>query len=105
MDLILLVKTVRMEADIWEHQSTLDRSDVLIQNKRRMLVHNPLLAAVDNLERRQLLVIRSMSQSQLSSDPRVINGLAKKRTQARISLHDIGSDGLIEMPAHYVCLL
>ena len=34
MDLILLVKVVRMEADIREHQPTLDRSGVLIQNKR-----------------------------------------------------------------------
>jgi hypothetical protein len=34
MDLILLAKVVRMEADIREHQPTLDRSGVLIQNKR-----------------------------------------------------------------------
>ena len=55
MDLILLAKVVRMEADIREHQSTLDRSGVLIQNKRGTLVPNPILAVVDNLERRQLL--------------------------------------------------
>ena len=57
LDLILLAKVVRCEADIREHQETLDRSGVLIQNKRGTLVPNPLLAVVDNLERRQLVII------------------------------------------------
>ena len=100
MDLILLAKVVRMEADIREHQTTLDRSGVLISNKRGTLIPNPLLAVVDNLERRQLAVIRSMSLNQLSSDPRTINGTAKNETQARGLLHDIGVEGLIAMPAH-----
>ena len=100
MDLILLAKVVRMEADIREHQSTLDRSGVLISNKRGTLIPNPLLAVVDNLERRQLAVIRSMSLNQLASDPRTINGTAKNETQARGLLHDIGVEGLIAMPAH-----
>ena len=100
MDLILLAKVVRMEADIREHQSTLDRSGVLIQNKRGTLVPNPLLAVVDNLERRQLAVIRSMSLNQMSSDPRTLNGSAKNENQARELLHDLGVEGLIAMPAH-----
>jgi len=100
MDLILLAKVVRMEADIREHQSTLDRSGVLIQNKRGTLIPNPLLAVVDNLERRQLAVIRSMSLNQLSSDPRTLNGSAKNENQARELLHDLGVEGLIAMPAH-----
>ena len=89
-----------MEADIREHQSTLGRSGVLISNKRGTLIPNPLLAVVDNLERRQLAVIRSMSLNQLASDPRTINGTAKNETQARGLLHDIGVEGLIAMPAH-----
>ena len=47
LDRILLSKVVRMEADIWAHQQTLDRSGVIIQNKRGTLVTNPLLAVVD----------------------------------------------------------
>ena len=100
MNLILLAKVVRMEADIREHQSTLDRSGVLIQNKRGTLIPNPLLAVVDNLERRQLAVIRSMSLNQLSSDPRTLNGSAKNENQARELLHDLGVEGLIAMPTH-----
>ena len=72
----MLAKVVRCEADIREHQETLDRSGVLIQNKRGTLVPNPLLTVVDNLERRQLAIIRSMSLNQLASDPRTINGSA-----------------------------
>ena len=100
MDLILLAKVVRMEADIREHQSTLDRSGVLIQNKRGTLIPNPLLAVADNLERRQLAVIRLMSLNQLSSDPRTLNGSAKNENKARELLHDLGVEGLIAMPTH-----
>ena len=77
MDMILLAKVVCKEADIWGHQSTPERCGVLIKNKRGTLVHNPFLAVVDTLERRQLADIRSMSLNQLFSDPRTIDGLAK----------------------------
>ena len=98
LDLILLAKVVRCEADIREHQETLDRSGVLIQNKRGTLVPNPLLAVVDNLERRQLAIIRSMSLNQLASDPRTVNGTSKNENDVRQVLHQIGVEGLIAMP-------
>ena len=100
MDLILLAKVVRMEADIREHQETLDKSGVLIQNKRGTLIPNPLLSVVDTLERRQLAVIRSMSLNQLTADPRTINGSAKNETHARSMLTELGVEGLIAMPSH-----
>lgn len=97
MDLLLLAKVVRMEADIRQHQETLDRSGVLIQNKRGTLVANPLLAVIDTLERRQMAVIRSMSLNQLASDPRTINGAARTTVDARNTLQSLGDD-LIAMP-------
>ena len=51
MDLILLAKVVRMEADIRKHQETLDRSGVLIKNQRGTLIPNPLISVIDTLER------------------------------------------------------
>ena len=48
LDVILLAKVVRREADVRDHQSTLDRSSVLVQNKSRTLVRNNLFAVVDN---------------------------------------------------------
>jgi len=98
MDLLLLAKVVRMEADIREHQETLDRSGVIIQNKRGTLITNPLLAVIDTLERRQLAVIRSMSLNQMQSDPRTVNGAARNEDHARGLLKDIGIKGLIAMP-------
>ena len=89
---------MRCEADIREHQETFDRSGVLIQNKRGTLVPNPLLAVVDNLERRQLAIIRSMSLNQLASDPRTVNGTSKNENDVRQILHQIGVEGLIAMP-------
>jgi len=100
LDLILLAKIVRMEADIREHQETLDDAGVLIQNKRGTLIPNPLLAVVDTLERRQLAVIRSMSLNQLASDPRTVNGSVKNETNAKSTISQLGVEGLIAMPSH-----
>lgn len=98
MDLLLLAKVVRMEADIRKHQETLDRSGVLIQNKRGTLVANPLLAVIDTLERRQMAVIRSMSLNQQASDPRTINGAARTVGDARNTMQSFSDDDLIAMP-------
>jgi hypothetical protein len=98
MDLLLLAKVVRMEADIRQHQLTLDRSGVLIQNKRGTLVPNPLLSVVDTLERRQMAVIRSMSLNQMASDPRTINGAAQAAGNARSAISYFEEEGLIAMP-------
>ena len=98
MDLLLLAKVVRLEADIRKHQETLDRSGVLIQNKRGTLVANPLLAVIDTLERRQMAVIRSMSLNQQASDPRTINGAARTVGDARNTMQSFSDDDLIAMP-------
>ena len=98
MDLLLLAKVVRMEADIRKHQDTLDRSGVLIQNKRGTLVPNPLISVIDTLERRQLSVIRSMSLNQQASDPRTLNASAQVANESRNVLRYLAGDDLIAMP-------
>lgn len=98
MDLLLLAKVVRMEADIRRHQETLDRTGVLIKNKRETLVANPLLAVIDTLERRQLAVIRSMSLNQMHADPRTINATARKADDARSVMASFEEEDLIAMP-------
>jgi hypothetical protein len=98
MDLILLAKVVRMESDIRKHQETLDKSGVLIQNKRGTLIPNPLLAVIDTLERRQMAIIRSMSLNQMHSDPRTINAAARATVDARSTMQSFSDDGLIAMP-------
>jgi hypothetical protein len=98
LDLILLAKVVRMEADIRSHQETLDRSGVLIQNKRGTLIPNPLLSIVDTIERRQLAVIRSMSLNQMASDPRTINSTAMTQIDAKAKMSSFEDDDLIAMP-------
>lgn len=98
MDLILLAKVVRMEADIRKHQDTLDRSGVLIQNKRGTFIPNPLISVIDTLERRQLAVIRSMSLNQMASDPRTVNGTAKNLNDSRMVMNFLAGDDLIAVP-------
>ena len=98
MDLLLLAKVVRMEADIRKHQDVLDRSGVLIKNQRGTMIPNPLIAVIDTLERRQLAVIRSMSLNQQASDPRTLNAAAKNVNEGRQVLGSLAADDLIAMP-------
>jgi len=100
MDLLLLAKVVRMEADIRKHQAMLDRTGVLTENKRGTVIPNPLLAVVDTLERRQLAVIRSMSLNQTASDPRTINGAARNANNAFDALRAFSDDGLLALPVN-----
>ena len=60
MDLILLAKSVKMEADIRADQVELDIVGMMVENKRGTQIPNPLISVIDTLERRQLDVIRSM---------------------------------------------
>ena len=100
MDLLLLAKVVRMEADIRKHQTVLDRTGVLMENKRGTPIPNPLLTVIDTLERRQMAVIRSMSLNQTASDPRTINGAAQNANKAFDALRAFSDDGLIALPVN-----
>ena len=98
MDLILLAKVVRIEADIRKHQHTLDRSGVLIKNKRETLIANPLLSVIDTLQRQQLSIIRSMSLNQQASDPRTINSRMGNAQSDRATIESQGIEGLLATP-------
>ena len=98
MDLILLSKIVRLEADIRQHQETLERSGILIKNKRETLIVNPLVSVIDTLERRQLAIIRSMSLNQTANDPRTLNMPARDQDQARALTGDNAPDSLLARP-------
>lgn len=98
MELILLAKIVKMEADIRAAQVELDAVGMMVENKRGTQIPNPLISVIDTLERRQLAVIRSMSLNQTASDPRTINGTAKVEDKARATLKTYGVEGLIAQP-------
>ena len=100
MDLILLAKIVKMEADIRAAQIELDAMGMIVENKCAIPIPNPPLSVIDTLERRRLAVIRSMSLNQTASDPRTINGSAEVEVKARAALKNFGIEGLISQPAH-----
>ena len=100
MDVILLAKIVKMEADIRAAQIELDAMGMIVENKCAIPVPNPFLSVIDTLERRQLAVIRSMSLNQTASDPRTINGSAKVECEAIAAPRDVGVEGLIAQPTH-----
>jgi hypothetical protein len=98
MDLLLLAKVVRMEADIRSYQSQVEAQGSIVENQRGTQIPNPLLAIIDTVERRQLAVIRSMSLNQQASDPRTLNGSAKNVSNARAAVDDASANGLIALP-------
>ena len=98
MDLLLLAKVVRMEADIRSYQSQVEAQGTIVENQRGTQIPNPLLTIIDTVERRQLAVIRSMSLNQQASDPRTLNGSAKNQSKARDAINDASEGGLLAMP-------
>ena len=98
MDLLLLAKVVRMEADIRQCQRELDIGGIIIVNQSGTPIPNPMLTVVDTLERRQLAVIRSMSLNQTASDPRTLNGAANADCSTSVVLRNLGASGLIAKP-------
>jgi len=98
MDLLLLAKVVRMEADIRRHQEDVDAQGWIVENQRGTQIPNPLVAIIDTIERRQMAVIRSMSLNQQANDPRTVNGKAKQNTQSRNTIDALSGSGLIAMP-------
>ena len=98
MDLLLLAKVVRMEADIRSYQSQVEAQGTIVENQRGTQIPNPLLTIIDTVERRQLAVIRSMSLNQQASDPRTLNGAAKNQNNARAAINDASEGGLLAMP-------
>lgn len=50
MDLILLAKIVRIEADIRTAQTELEDVGMMVENKRGTPIPNPLLLVIDSLE-------------------------------------------------------
>ena len=100
MDLILLAKIVKMEADIRTAQVELDAVGMMVANKRGTQIPNQLISVIDTLERRQLAVIRSMSLNQTAHDPRTINRTAKVESEARAALKAVGVAGLTAQPVN-----
>ena len=58
MNLILLAKIVKMEADILAAQIELDAMVMIVENKRGTPIPNSLLSVIDVLKGCQLMVIR-----------------------------------------------
>ena len=98
VDLLVVAKIVKTEADMRKHQETLDKSGVLIKNNKNALVANPLIAVIDTLQRQQLSLIRSISLNQQASDPRTLNGRASDNNANRDFIKKQGVEGLLAMP-------
>lgn len=101
MDLILLSKVVRVEADLRKFQTMLDSSGPLIKNKRETLIENPLLRVIDTLQRQQLAIIRSMSLNATGTDTRTMEASAREESDARKVLANKGVVSLLAHPVNF----
>lgn len=91
-DLVLLAKTVKIEARIRKHQKELDAMGSIIENQRGTPIENPLFRIIDTLTRQQMAVIRSMSLNQTKSDPRVLNATGSKIKAAKDAMSDLDDE-------------
>jgi hypothetical protein len=91
-DLVLLAKTVKIEAKIRKYQKDLDARGAIIENQRGTPIENPLFRIIDTLTRQQMAVIRSMSLNQTKSDPRVLNATGKKLSSAKAAMDGLDDD-------------
>ena len=98
MDLLLLAKVVRVEADIRKYQRMLDSSGPLIKNKRETLIENPMIRVIDTYQRQQLAIIRSMSLNTQAADARTLQNNAQSEDAARNSIKSGGVYSLLASP-------
>ena len=95
-DLLIVAKSVRLEADIRKHQITLDEQGVTSSNERGTIVMNPMVTVIDGMQRQQLALIRSLSINQTGSDPRTLNAGGKAQGKLKAAIQDV--DDLIAKP-------
>lgn len=100
-DLVLLSKSVKIEADIRKYQEMLDQAGAIIENQRGTPIENPLFRVIDTLQRQQLAIIRSMSLNQTGKDPRTLNDNAKAEKEALDTIKRVGAQSLLAMPAKH----
>ena len=79
MDLLLIAKIVDKEMDIRKHKALLDRTSVLIENKRGTMIVNPLINVIDIYERSQLSIIRSLSLGVHAGEARGLNNAGQRQ--------------------------
>lgn len=89
-DLLLIAKAVRAESDIRRHQLILDKSGPLIKTERGTPIANPLLSVIDQLQRQQLAIIRSLSLAQTETDPRTKNAQGAAQAGFRNAINEMG---------------
>ena len=82
-DLLIVAKAVRLEADIRKYQRALDASSPIVKNEKGTQIVNPFFSVIDNLQRQQLALIRSLSLNQTSQDPRTLNGQGQEQSRLR----------------------
>ena len=88
-DLLLIAKAVRAESDIRRHQLILDKSGPLIKTERGTPIANPLLSVIDQLQRLQLAIIRSLSLAQTETDPRTKNAQGAAQAGFRNAINEM----------------
>jgi len=94
-DLVLLAKTVHLEAELRKYQAVLDRTGALIKNDRGTLVENPLVRVIDTMQRQQLSVIRSISLNASRADPRTLNDAGRAAMDRDRRLNDMDTLNLL----------
>ena len=82
-DLVMLTKIVRLEVQIRDAMDKIEKTGLIVSNKRGTPVANPLIVAMDTLQRQQMTVIRGMGLMATGTDQRTIANAAKAENKER----------------------
>ena len=98
-DLVLLGKMVMLEMDIRQYQEKINADGPLVIDFRGNEKEHPLIAVVDRLARRQIVLVRNMQLTGGQGDPRTQVAHARKEKALQGAVSDI-DDGEAELWEH-----
>jgi len=97
-DLVLLGKIVVLEMDIRQYQAKIDADGPLVIDFRGNEKEHPLIAVVDRLARRQIVLVRNMQLTGGQGDPRNQVAHARKEKAVKEAMAAVDDDDLIARP-------
>lgn len=101
VELMQLVKAVRLEVDIRRFQESLDRSGPLVRstNKAGVFVENPLIKIIDTYQRQLFVILRMLSLTK-QADARTIyqNAIIENTVRNNMANMQKDEDSLLATP-------
>ena len=92
LDLVILAKAVKLEADIRKYQEKLDSTAVLMRDPTGKMIINPLMNIIERLQAQQYSAFRAIGVCQQDQDARSLNSQGKEQERLRKTINGRADD-------------